>query len=65
MERLAGEISKYKKELKLMKNEKKKSKESENKTTQADVERAKLIHTDRQVNKASKVVKFMGQFLSM
>ena len=48
-----------------MKNEKKKSKESENKTTQADVERAKLIHTDRQVNKTSKVVKFTGQFLSM
>ena len=36
VERLAGEISKYKKELKIMKNEKKKRKENENKTTQVD-----------------------------
>lgn len=60
VERLAGEISKHKKELKLMKNEKKRSKQSENKTTQADEERTKLIHTDRQVNKAYNVVNFAG-----
>ncbi len=34
VERLAGEISKYKKELKVMKNETKKRKENENKITQ-------------------------------
>ena len=36
VERLAGEISKYKKELKVMKNEKRKRKENENKITQVD-----------------------------
>ena len=36
VERLAGEISKYKKELKVMKKEKKERKENENKTTQVD-----------------------------
>ena len=36
VERLAGEISKYKKELQVMKNEKKKRKENEDKITQVD-----------------------------
>ena len=54
MERLAGEISKYKKELKVMKNERKKRKENENKKTQVDAtsfeERRKPVHSDKQVN---------------
>jgi hypothetical protein len=55
VERLAGEISKYKKELKVMKNERKKRKENENKKTQVDAtsfeeERRKPVHSDKQVN---------------
>ncbi|CAB3985906.1 Hypothetical predicted protein [Paramuricea clavata] len=52
VERLAGEISKYKKELKVMKNERKKRKENENKKTQVDAtlfeERRKPTYSDKQ-----------------
>ena len=53
VEHLAGEISKYKKELKIMKNEKKKRKEIVDKTTQVDdalfVKRKTNVHSDKQV----------------
>ena len=50
VERLAGEISKYKKEIKMMKNERKKRKKFENKGTQVDWdERTKSVHSDKQV----------------
>ena len=55
VERLAGEISKHKKELKLMKNERKRTKESENKTTQADMESTKATHISKQVNREFEV----------
>ena len=53
VERLAGEISKYKKELKIMKNEKKKRKENVDKSTQVDdksfVKRRRNVQLDKQV----------------